>query len=189
MILDNAIYHPIMNKLSNTEKRGSPDIVHQFLLNSLGSPLNKKGLLQLYIHTINNKIFKINPRLRILRNYERFKGLISKLLIERNIKSEKETLISEYSDSLKDLIIDINPDKIIMLSSKGKLSKNPITLFSSDFTKKMLVLIGGFQKGMFNEDILSISDNLICLYNESLDSWITTSRIITFYELAIKLYE
>ncbi|GAI06770.1 unnamed protein product [marine sediment metagenome] len=42
---------------------------------------------------------------------------------------------------------------------------------------------------MFNEDILSISDNLICLYNESLDSWIIASRIITFYELAIELYE
>jgi len=189
MILDNAIYHPIMNKLPNAGKRGRPDIVHQFLLNSLGSPLNKKGLLQIYIHTINNKIFKINPRLRILRNYERFKGLIAKLLIERNIKSERETLISEYFGSLKDLIIEINPYEKFLLSSKGKLTNNPITLFSSDLTKKILVLIGGFQKGMFNEDILSISDNLICLYNESLDSWIIASRIITFYELAIELYE
>ena len=189
MILDNAIYHTVMNKLSNAEKRGRPDIVHQFLLNSLGSPLNKEGLLQLYIHTANNEIFKINPQLQILRNYERFKGLMAKLLIERKILSEIDVLISEYTGGLKDLIKKLNPDRIFLFSSKGKLNNNPISLFPSDPTKKTLTFIGGFQKGMFNENILSVSDNLISLYHEPLDSWIVLQKIITFYEIAIKLYD
>ena len=187
MILDNAIYHTAMNKLSNAEKRGRPDIVHQFLLNSLGSPLNKEGLLQLYIHTVNNEIFKINPRLRILRNYERFKGLMAKLLIEQKILSEKDVLISKYNGSLNDLIKEINPDDKILFSSKGKLIKNPVSLFSSDPTKKILIAIGGFQKGTFNEEILSVSDKIISFYEEALDSWIIVSRCIIYYEMAIKL--
>jgi len=187
MILDNAIYHTVMNKLSNAEKRGRPDIVHQFLLNSLGSPLNKKGLLQLYIHTANNKIFKFNPQLRILRNYERFKGLMAKLLIERKILSKNNVLISKYNGSLNDLIKEINPDDKILFSSKGKLNKDPISLFPSDPTKKILTFIGGFQKGMFNEEILSISDKIISFYEEALDSWTIVSRCIIYYEMAIKL--
>ncbi len=187
MILDNAIYHTVMNKLSNAEKRGRPDIVHQFLLNSLGSPLNKKGLLQLYIHTANNEIFKINSQLRILRNYERFKGLMAKLLIEGKILSENNVLISKFNGSLNDLIKEINPDDKILFSSKGNLIKNPISLFSCDPTKKFLTFIGGFQKGMFNEEILSISDKIISFYEKALDSWIIVSRCIIYYEMAIKL--
>jgi len=49
--------------------------------------LNKSGNLTLFIHTTNNKIYKINPEIRITRNYNRFKGLIGKLLIDGNINA------------------------------------------------------------------------------------------------------
>ena len=188
LILDNAIYHPVMKKLRNFEKRGRPDIVHQFLLNALGSPLNKDGLLELYIHTINNEVFKINPELRILRNYERFKGLMAKLLIDREIIYENQTLISENKGTLEDLIKKIEPLSVFAFSSKGKLVEHPITLFPKDPEKKIVALVGGFQKGIISDNLsgIIISDNL-SIYQKPLDSWVVVSRIITYYELALKI--
>ncbi len=189
LILDNAIYHPIMKKLRNYEKRGRPDIVHQFLLNALGSPLNKEGHLELYIHTTNDEIFKINPELRILRNYERFKGLMAKLLIDREIIHDNETLISEYKGTLKDLIKTVEPNSVLMFSSKSELVKDPISLFPKDPEKKIIALVGGFQKGIISDNLSAIisSDNLLSIYPKPLDSWVVVSRIITYYELALKI--
>ena len=75
LLLDNALHHSAMVKLKDVGKRGRPDITHSCLLNALGSPLNKSNNLKLYIHTWSNKIFEINPQIKIARNYNRFKGL------------------------------------------------------------------------------------------------------------------
>jgi rRNA small subunit pseudouridine methyltransferase Nep1 len=53
-----------------------PDISHQLLLTLLDSPLNKAGLLQLYIQTKKNVLIEVNPHLRIPRTYKRFAGLM-----------------------------------------------------------------------------------------------------------------
>lgn len=186
-ILDNAIYHPIMKLLTNSEKKGRPDIVHQFFLNALGSPLNKSGYLKLFLHTINGDIFKVNPNLRILRNYERFKGLMAKLLIDRKIETENEELILEFNGTLEKLVNEIDPEKIYLFSSKGVLQKKPLNLFPSDPNQNVLALIGGFQKGNFSSEVLAINDNLTSLFIEPLDSWIVVNRVITYYELALKI--
>lgn len=55
-----------------------PDIAHQCLMMLLDSPLNRAGLLQVYIHTARNVLIEINPHIRIPRTFRRFCGLISK---------------------------------------------------------------------------------------------------------------
>uniref|UniRef100_A0A3Q2QRT4 EMG1 N1-specific pseudouridine methyltransferase n=1 Tax=Fundulus heteroclitus TaxID=8078 RepID=A0A3Q2QRT4_FUNHE len=53
-----------------------PDITHQCLLMLMDSPLNRAGLLQVYIHTEKNALIEINPQTRIPRTFNRFCGLI-----------------------------------------------------------------------------------------------------------------
>lgn len=48
----------------------------QCLLMLLDSPLNKAGLLQIYIHTEKNVLIEINPQTRIPRTFDRFCGLM-----------------------------------------------------------------------------------------------------------------
>ncbi|KAI5119620.1 hypothetical protein M0805_007884 [Coniferiporia weirii] len=57
-----------------------PDITHQCLLTLLDSPLNKAGLLQVYIHTAKGVLIEINPSVRIPRTFKRFSGLMVQLL-------------------------------------------------------------------------------------------------------------
>lgn len=42
----------------------------------LDSPLNKAGLLQVYIHTTKNVLIEVNPHVRIPRTFKRFSGLM-----------------------------------------------------------------------------------------------------------------
>jgi rRNA small subunit pseudouridine methyltransferase Nep1 len=42
----------------------------------LDSPLNKAGLLQVYIHTTKNALIEVNPHVRIPRTFKRFCGLM-----------------------------------------------------------------------------------------------------------------
>ena len=44
----------------------------------LDSPLNKAGLLQVYVHTEKNVLIEINPHTRIPRTFDRFCGLMGK---------------------------------------------------------------------------------------------------------------
>lgn len=45
----------------------------------MDSPLNRAGLLQVYIHTEKNALIEINPQTRIPRTFPRFCGLMGKL--------------------------------------------------------------------------------------------------------------
>ena len=182
-VLDNALHHSAMKNLNNYQKRGRPDITHLCLLNALGSPLNLNGKLTLYVHTVQNKIFKINPEIRLARNYNRFKGLIGKLLKEGKIESEANLLISTINGGLTDLIKPIENKEIILFSRKGKLNNNYQELFPDNLSKNYIVIIGGFQKGNFQEGILKLSNNIISISKHSLDAWVVVNKVISFYEI------
>lgn len=48
----------------------------QCLLTLLDSPLNKAGLLQVYVQTAKGVLIEINPSVRIPRTFKRFSGLM-----------------------------------------------------------------------------------------------------------------
>lgn len=57
---------------------GKTDWLWQCLLTLLDSPLNKAGLLQVYIHTAKGVLIEVNPSVRIPRTFKRFAGLMGK---------------------------------------------------------------------------------------------------------------
>jgi len=183
-LLDNAIHHSAMVRLDATEQRGRPDITHACLLNALGSTANKSGNLKIYLHTFENKIFEINPDIKIARNYIRFKGLMAKLLMENEIRIKNLLLISEFKGTLRELVNSIDKKEVILLSNKGELAESPLLLFNNDLSKDYVVIIGCFQKGFFTDEILELSNRLVSISHYSLDAWVVLSRVITLYEIA-----
>jgi rRNA small subunit pseudouridine methyltransferase Nep1 len=183
-LLDNALHHSAMGNLENFEKRGRPDITHNCLLNALGSPLNKSGNLKLFIHTYHNKIYELNPMIKLTRNYNRFKGLMAKLLYESELKFENLQLISQFKGELKDLIKVFKKSDTIILSTKGDLIKHQDLLFEKNLMKNYIIIIGGFQKGFFSPEILKLSQHLISISNYALDAWVAVNKVISFYEIA-----
>ncbi len=187
-LLDNTLHFSAMKKLKNYEKRGRPDITHVCLLNALGSPLNKNGNLILFIHTIKNKIFKINPELRIARNYNRFKGLIAKLLIDGSIETKDSYLIESIRGNLKELISTFENSEVYLFLSNGKLIDNYREMFQDVLAKNYIVIIGGFQKSSFSDEITKLSGNQISISRYPLDAWVVVNKIITYYELTNRIH-
>ncbi|XP_042304234.1 ribosomal RNA small subunit methyltransferase NEP1 isoform X1 [Sceloporus undulatus] len=64
-----------------------PDIAHQSLLMLMDSPLNRAGLLQVYIHTEKNVLIEVNPQTRIPRTFDRFCGLMVQLLHKFSVRA------------------------------------------------------------------------------------------------------
>jgi len=186
-LLDNAIHHSAMDKIKDSQKRGRPDILHLCLLNALGSPLNKRGFLELYIHTIKDKIFKVLPDIRITRNFNRFKGLIAKLLIDGRIGVVGSELISPFEGNLTDLINSYENNEVVLFSSKGNLIEDPKNLYPKDLNKNITVIIGTFQKTSFKPEINRITDNLVAISPYSLDAWVAVYKAITYYEFIHKI--
>ncbi|KAI8607921.1 Alpha/beta knot methyltransferase, partial [Chytriomyces sp. MP71] len=71
-------HHHLLKKHNRDISESRPDITHQCLLTLLDSPLNKAGLLQVYIHTTKNALIEVNPHVRIPRTFKRFCGLMGK---------------------------------------------------------------------------------------------------------------
>jgi len=77
----------ILKKLKRAPADYRPDILHQCLLTLLDSPLNKAGMLQVYIQTTNNVLIEISPSVRIPRTFKRFAGLMVQLLYKLKIRA------------------------------------------------------------------------------------------------------
>ena len=90
ILLDSNYHHSAMRNLPEWERRGRPDIVHLFLLVALESIANKKNFLRVIVHTRNNEMIAFNPTTRIMRNYDRFVGLIEQLFEKQVIPDEEK---------------------------------------------------------------------------------------------------
>jgi len=189
ILLDRSYHHAAMKNLPENWKRGRPDITHFILLEALGSPLNKLGMLEVYVQTRSGHVIWVNPETRLPRVYERFKGLIEKLYKEPVVEVDGKTLLRLEEKSLTELIEEVKPDMRILLSEKGKLMR--WREFGELLTSKRrpMVMIGGFPKGSFREETLKNADKLISLWPESLEAWIIASRVIEIIEQAIEIGE
>ncbi|ODN79517.1 hypothetical protein, variant [Cryptococcus amylolentus CBS 6039] len=141
-----------------------PDITHQCLLTLLDSPLNKAGLLQVYIHTAKGVLIEVNPSVRIPRTFKRFSGLMVQLLHKLSIRgvngSEKLLRV------IKNPITDHLPTNTIKLT----LSADAPTIRLSKFlptlpeTHSVCVFVGAMARGddnfgdQFVDQKISISD-------------------------------
>ncbi|MFX1589804.1 MAG: hypothetical protein ACFFC1_16790, partial [Promethearchaeota archaeon] len=144
---------------------------------------NKNKQLKIYFHTVNNRVFELNPEIRITRNYNRFKGLIAKLLIDGKIQFEKSYLIKELKENLRELIKSIKKKEVLLFSSRGDLIQHHLDLFQKDISKNYIIIIGGYQKGNFSKETLELSNRIISISQYSLDAWIVVGKIISFYEI------
>ncbi|KAG0698026.1 Alpha/beta knot methyltransferase [Suillus ampliporus] len=141
-----------------------PDITHQCLLTLLDSPLNKAGLLQVYIHTTKGVLIEVNPHVRIPRTFKRFSGLMVQLLHKLSIRGVNgpEKLLKV----IKNPVTDHLPVNTMKLTLSGdaptvRLSRYLPTLPE---THSVAVFVGAMARGRDDfadhvvDEKISISD-------------------------------
>jgi len=194
IILDKSVHYYAMLKLPNHHKRGRPDIVHLSLLNALCSPLNKLGLLRVYVHTIDNRIIFIDPSVRLPRHYYRFVGLMEQLLVEGKVPPNSDKpLMTCRRMFLHEFVDEMKFGYIYLLHEGGRyvsprdLGKEIVERIERG--EKVAVFVGAFPHGDFFEDTKRLANEAVSIYPEPLDAWIVVSRIIEGVEHALNIYE
>jgi len=183
ILLDNSWHYAAMKGIENENKRGRPDIVHSSLLEACSIPLYFEKKISIYIHTINDEIIKINDNVRLPKSYHRFVGLIEQLFSEKRIESEGNILLEIVNMKFSELIKKINPKSIVGLSRLGEMSsyQNVAQTLDDD----SCIIIGGFQKGHFSEEVKNTIEQVFSINQKSLESHIVTARILYEYEKTI----
>ncbi len=189
VLLDKSFHYNAMSKLENKEKRGRPDIVHVTLLNLLGSPLNKEGKLRVFIHTINDLVIFIDPKMKVPRNYHRFVGLMEQLLDVGKVPPDaEEPLMYVKNMTLKRLVKNhLKKKGIILMSEDGELV-SPDQVAETALKEDLPVVIGGFPHGDYNLEAHLLAKHKFSIYPSSLDTWVVADRIVEAWERKLGIY-
>ncbi|UCC33340.1 MAG: 16S rRNA methyltransferase, partial [Candidatus Bathyarchaeota archaeon] len=181
LLLDRSYHHSAMKRLDENEKRGRPDITHFALLEALGSPLNREGLLQTYVHTIKDQVITVNSETRLPKNYDRFIGLMEQLFELGKVPSIGQALLKLDPKTLPQLLREVGATRTVAFSRRG----SPLTLekaISRLAAEGMpAAIVGAFPHGHFSDTTTKLADDIICVDPEMLEAWTLTSRIVYEY--------
>lgn len=156
-----------------------PDIVHQCLLMLMDSPLNRAGLLQVYIHTEKNVLIEINPQTRIPRTFKRFAGLMVQLLHKYGVRASDGPM--KLLKVIKNPISDHLPvgcRKILMSFSANKVVHPREFVPSED---PIAIVVGAMAHGQVKTDY---TEDTISISNYPLSGAVTCSKLCTAFEEA-----
>jgi len=189
VLLDRSYHHAAMKRLEHSEKRGRPDIVHFALLEALGSPLNKEGLLQVYVHTISDCVITVDPATRLPRNYNRFVSLIEQLFEHGRVPPEptEKTLLTLKRQTLPHLIREIKPSHVLAFSRTGEPHTLEEAISKLSHEMRPALIVGGFPHGHFSTATLKLVNETVCIDPDMLETWTVTSRAIYEYERALSV--
>ena len=183
ILLDRSYHHAAMKRLPNSLKRGRPDIVHFSLMEALATPLFMERKLKVYVHTINDKIITIADNLRIPKSYFRFERLMSSLFRDNIIKSSEGNILMELSNgTFADLVNVIKPNIVIGLSTVGVQSKAQKVAENASSVDRSCIVVGGFAKGHFSEDVTRYLGPTYAISNIRLEAHVVIARILYEYE-------
>ena len=158
----NSEDNKIIKQLGKSKEDFRPDVVHHCLLSLMDSPLNKAGLLQVFIRTRNNILIEVNPKCRIPRTYNRFEGLFSMLLKKYSIRAKESSEI--LLRVIKNPISSHLPEGsfIVTFNEKSRLVNKDLFAYNcTQNFKHTVVVIGAISKGDveidYHQDTISIS--------------------------------
>ena len=183
ILLDNSWHFAAMKGIKNEIKRGRPDLVHFSILEATTIPLYYQNKLNLFVHTIDNKVIHFGKNVHIPKSYHRFQGVIEKLFQEKKVLSKNELLLEIKDQTFSELIHEINPSNVIGFSTSGQSSS--YQKIASEIPENSCIVIGGFQKGHFSDSTQSEITNLYSIGNDSFEGHVIVSRILYEYEKTI----
>ena len=203
ILLDRSYHHSAMihANLKSQWKRGRPDIVHFALMEALSTPLFFTGRLNVYVHTINDKLISIGENLRIPKSYFRFESLMIDLFNKKIIKSDDNEAANNGDNGNKILlelrdgitfeeVVNkiIKPAKSIGLSTVGIQSTDETvvaknisvydTAAAAAQAADCAFVVGGFPRGHFSNNTNALLNRLYSISEYSLDAHVVIARIL-----------
>jgi rRNA small subunit pseudouridine methyltransferase Nep1 len=170
-----------MSSLPQKWKRGRPDIVYITLNLLVDSIAAMEGLLEIYIHVLDGRVFRVREDLRPPRHYEGFKRIMAQMLIhERVPPGSTEPLIWLEARSLREFVE--RHGRIIILWEKGE-DASPDKVVEEATRAGSPIGIGMFPRGDFKRSTLRKALKRYRLYGgKPLKSWTVAHLLLCSIE-------
>ena len=177
-IINSDDHRNLIKKMNKSFEDFRPDVLHHCLLNLFESPLNKAGMLQVYIRTKENVLIEISPKTKIPRTIKRFNGLMGQLLQKYRIRAmySSEVLIKIIKNPITQYIPFGCP--IISTSEKCKTVKLEDYIDNLK-SNNVAFVVGAISKGDVNIDYMT---DTISISSFPLTAGIVCSKICTAFE-------
>ena len=177
-IINSDDHMNLIKKMNKSYEDYRPDVLHQCLLNLFESPLNKSGMLQVYIRTKENVLIEISPKTKIPRTIKRFCGLMSQLLKNYRIRAlnSSEVLLKIIKNPVTQYIPFGCP--IISTNEKAKLVKLDEYVDTLK-NNNVAFVIGAISKGDVNVDY---TNETVSISSFPLTAGVVCSKICTAFE-------
>lgn len=183
ILLDISWHFAAMKGIKNEIKRGRPDLVHFSLLEACSIPLYFENKLNIFVHTIDDKVISLGQNVRLPKSYHRFIGLVEKLYATGRIEENNNTLLEIKEMNFENLIKKINPKQTIALSSKG--IKSSYQKVAEEMDDDTCLVVGGFSKGQFSDKNKDYFNKIVLVDKNPLEAHIIISRVLYEYEKRI----
>ncbi|UCD91848.1 MAG: 16S rRNA methyltransferase [Methanobacteriota archaeon] len=187
ILLDISLHRSAFGDSPEVERRGRPDIPYIVLALCLDSIANAERKLTTLIHTRNDELIEISPRLRLPKRYNRFVGLMEDLFEKGAVPEGKPLLTITRNMTLEKVIEKCSPETTICLSPDGEPG-DLIPLFN-EVKKPFTCIIGGFPEGDYTSPAKELSDRVVSISPHLLKVWTVASNILVSYEQSEKTYK
>ena len=177
-IINSDDHRNLIKKMNKSLEDYRPDVLHQCLLNLFESPLNKAGMLQVYIRTKENVLIEISPKTKIPRTIKRFCGLMGQILQKYRIRAmnSSEVLLKVIKNPITQYIPFGCP--IISTNEKSKLIKLEDYIDNLK-SNNVAFVVGAISKGDVNIDYMT---DTVSISSFPLTAGIVCSKICTAFE-------
>lgn len=175
-MLERSKHHKAILRLKNSEERGRPDILHTCLKIVSDSPVYKRGLLEVLVHTAGGKWIVFKDKIRIPVTYDNFIGLMEKLLSKGIILDSSGRVLMKMvskEDALQ--ILAGFPRKTLLIHKGERVEIGDYIRRVSAVREPVCFLIGAYPRGRPSEEIWSIAKEKISIYDDVLTAWTVTA--------------
>ncbi|TET12138.1 MAG: 16S rRNA methyltransferase [Candidatus Thorarchaeota archaeon] len=183
LLLDQTHHGRAMTKLSESERRGRPDITFLSLMSILETPLCKEGLLNVFLHLQDGRIIEVRSDVRLPRNYERFVGLMEQLLLTGRVPPKGDALLHVIDKSLGDLVKDLNAEQTILAIEGGqKTTIHDLTeSLPTDTSVPIIVGVGAFPHGDLPDSTTSLFEHKLEFDKDVMMAWHVCAELLWAY--------
>jgi len=181
-MLERSKHHKAILRLKNSEKRGRPDILHTCLKIVSDSPVYRRGVLEVLVHTLEGKWIIFRDRIRIPVTYDNFIGLMERLLSTgRILDSNGRVLIETVSKKDASQFLSGFPRKTLLTHWGERVETGDYVKRVSAAGEPACFLIGAYPRGRPSEEIWSMAREKVSVYDDVLAAWTVTAWLT--YEL------
>ncbi|MBD3405954.1 MAG: 16S rRNA methyltransferase [Candidatus Lokiarchaeota archaeon] len=187
LLLDQSYHGMVMPRLEDHERRGRPDIVYLSLHSLLETPLCKHDGLRVYLHLRDGRIIRVNPKVRIPRNQERFNGLIEQLLSIGKVPPTGDILLEVTDHTLSSLLSEIKKSSTSVEcfladeSGSDTTFSQLVEIFPVELDQSVVFGIGAFPHGEFSSSVRSLFETPLCFDNGVMMAWHVCAEILWAY--------